>query len=190
MAYFLTELYKYRAISSSGGNVFLNVSEEIPECWYTSSKNMNFLYVSQSVCLLTSLPNLDKGISPVLDDISFWNFLESFLRCCYTSQIILIFMFVCQSFSCLTSFLKLGQNRDISCPTWDNFLKFFGDIPEMFVHFYQIITNFLYVCQSLSWITYLLKLGQYRDIACSGWDIFMKFFGDIHRMFIHYNQKI
>ena len=40
---------------------------------------LNFLYVCQSVCMLTSLPKLDKGISPFLDEISFWNYFETFL---------------------------------------------------------------------------------------------------------------
>ena len=64
----------------------------------------------------------------------------------------------------------------------------FWDIPELFVHFYQIITNFLCVCQSISWIPYLLKLGQYGDISCSRWDVFHKFLGDIPWMFLHYFQ--
>ena len=45
---------------------------------------LNIMFFCQSVCLLTSLPKLDKGISPVLDEISFWNFFETFLRCWYT----------------------------------------------------------------------------------------------------------
>ena len=87
------------------------------------------------------------------------------------------FLFVCQSVSWLTSLLKLYKYRDISCSWWVTFLKYFGDIPEMFVHYFKIIGNFLYVCQSISWLTYLLILGQYRDISCSGWDIFPKFLG-------------
>ena len=35
---------------------------------------LSFMYVCRSVCLLTSLPKIDKGISPVLDEISFRNF--------------------------------------------------------------------------------------------------------------------
>ena len=65
-----------------------------------------------------------------------------------------------------------------------------GDIPELFVHFYQIITYFLYVCQSVSGITHLLKLGQYRDISGSGWDNFLKLFGDIPGMFLDQFQLI
>ena len=68
---------------------------------------------------------------------------------------------------------------------WDIFLKPFGDIPGMFVHQLQIILYFLYVCQSISWLTSLLKLGYYRDISSSWWDIFLKSFGDIPGMFVH-----
>ena len=82
--------------------------------------------------------------------------------------------------------MKLGQYRDISCPGQDVFLKIIGGIPGMFLHYFQIITTFLYVCQSFSWLNYLLKLGQYRDISCSRWDIFQKFLGGISRIFLHY----
>ena len=40
---------------------------------------LNFLYVCQSVCLLTSSPKSEKGIYPDLDEISFWNFLKTLL---------------------------------------------------------------------------------------------------------------
>ena len=53
----------------------------------------------------------------------------------------------------------------------------------MFLHFFQIVTHFLYVCQSISWLTSLLKLDKYRDISCSWWDIFLKVFGDIPEVF-------
>ena len=91
-------------------------------------------------------------------------------------------MYVCQSVSWLTFLLKLDKYRDISSSGWDIFLKFFGGIPEMFLQFFKILTNFMYVCQSVSWLKYLLKLGQYRDISCSGWDffqIFCRYFWDI-----------
>ena len=35
----------------------------------------------------------------------------------------------------------------------------------MFVHLFQIILNFTYVCQSVSWLTSLLKLDKYKDIS-------------------------
>ena len=105
-------------------------------------------------------------------------------------QILLIFLYVCQSVSWLTSLLKLNKSRDISSSGWDIFLKFFGDIPGMLVHYFQIILNFLYVCQSVSWLTPLLKLDKYRDILSSGRDIFLKFSGDIPEMLVHYFQII
>ena len=55
----------------------------------------------------------------------------------------------------------------------------------MFVHLFQIILNFMYVCQSVSWLTSLLKLYKYRDISSSGRDIFLKFSGDIPGMLAH-----
>ena len=73
---------------------------------------------------------------------------------------------------------------------WDIFLKSFGDIPRMFVHYFQIIPKFLYVCLSVHWLTSLLKLDKYRDISCSWWHIFLKIFGHIPRMFVHYFQMI
>ena len=68
--------------------------------------------------------------------------------------------------------------------------EFFGHIPDMSLHFLQMITNFLYVCQSISWLTWLLKLGQYRDISSSQWGILLKCFGDISGMLVHYFQII
>ena len=50
-------------------------------------------------------------------------------------------------------------------------MNFFGDIPGMFVHLFQIILNFLYICQSVSWLTSLLKLDKYGDISSSEWDL-------------------
>ena len=74
-------------------------------------------------------------------------------------QIIPNFLYVCQSSSWLTSLLKLGSYRDISSSVGDISLKFFGGFPGMFVYQIQIILNFLYVCQSVSWLTFLLKFG-------------------------------
>ena len=94
-------------------------------------------------------------------------------------------MYVCQSVSWLTFLLKLDKYRDISSSVWDIFLKYFGGIPGMFVHLIQIILNFMYVCQSVSWLSFLLKLYKYGDISSSVWDIFLKFFGGILLMFVH-----
>ena len=91
-------------------------------------------------------------------------------------QIITYFLYVCQSIGWLTSIMKLGQYRDISYSGWDIFLKIFGHITGMFLHYFQINANFLYVCQSVSWLTSLQILNKYRHIICSDWDIFLNFF--------------
>ena len=123
---------------------------------------MIFLYVCQSGSWHTSLmKSKNLGISPALYQITLWIFdghMPGMLV--HLFQIILNFWHVCQSFSWLTSLLKLDKCRDISCSGWDIFLKFFWDIPWMFVHLFQIISNFLLVCQSFSLITSLLKLGN------------------------------
>ena len=103
-------------------------------------------------------------------------------------QIITNFFYVCQSISWLTSLPKLGQYRNISCSGWDIFLKLYRDIPRIFLHYFQISSYFWLVCQSVSWLTSVQKLGQYRDISCSGWYIFLKLFGDIPGMFVLHFQ--
>ena len=102
-------------------------------------------------------------------------------------QIILNFLYVCQSVSWLTSLLKLDKYRHISGPEWDIFLKIFGDIPGMLLHHFQIILNFLYVCQSVSWLTSLLKLTNV-GIYIKFWmrylsDIFWRHYGDCFTLF-------
>ena len=128
----------------------------------------NFLYVCQYVSWLAFLLKLDK-----YRDISCSGDIPEMFVIFF--QILKKFLYVCQSVSWLTSLLKLDKYRDISCSWWNIFLNFFGHIPEMFVHLFWILRNFLYVCQSISWLTCLLKYGQYRDIYCPGWDIFLKF---------------
>ena len=59
------------------------------------------------------------------------------------------------------------------------FSEIFGDISWMFLHYFLMFTYFLYICQFFSWLTSLLKLGQYRYISWSGGVIFLNFFGDI-----------
>ena len=150
------------------------------------------LYVCQSVSWLTSLLKLDKCrfISCSWWDIFMnffgdnpWMFLHNF-------PMIEKCLYVCQSVSWLTSLLKLDKCRDISCSGWDIFLNFFWDIPWMFLHHFPMIKKGLYVCQSVSWLTSLLKLDKYRGISSSGWNIFLNFFGDIPGMLLHHFQII
>ena len=105
-------------------------------------------------------------------------------------HIIRFYLFVCQSASWLTSLLKLGKYRDVSCPGWDIFFKYFGHLPGMFFTLFLKIKILLYVCLSVSWLTSLLKLGQYRDISASKRVILLIFFGDIPWMFLHYFKII
>ena len=74
------------------------------------------------------------------------------------------FFYVCQSVIWLTLLLKLDKYRDISSSVWDIFLKIFGGIPGMFLQLYQIILKFLYVCQSVIWLTSLMKLHKLRNL--------------------------
>ena len=123
-----------------------------------------------------------RCLSEIFRDIS-WMFVHHF-------QIITNFLSVCLSVSWLTYLLKLCQYRDISLPVWNIFLNFFVDIPWMFLHRFPIIKNCLYVCQTISWLTSLLKLDKCRDFSWSGRDIFLKFFWDIPRLLLHYFQII
>ena len=68
-------------------------------------------------------------------------------------------------------------------------MRFFGHIPWMLVYYLQIIPNLLYVCQSVSWLTFLQKIDKYRDISSSGSDVSLDFFGDIPEMLLHWFQR-
>ena len=129
-------------------------------------------------------------MSPVVGEISFWFVLDTFVRCLYTIFKYLHISCMCQSISWLTSLLKLDKCKDISSSKWDIFLKFFGDIPRIILDHLQVILSFLSVCQSISWLTLMLILEKYRDIPSSGWDNFLKSFGDIPWMFVHQFQLI
>ena len=65
---------------------FWNLLETFLGCFYTSSKWfwISCMSVSLLVGLLSYWNLTNIGISPVLDDISFWIFLEAFLGCLYT----------------------------------------------------------------------------------------------------------
>ena len=93
-----------------------------------------------------------------------------------------VFISVCQ----LAYFLNESRKIQRYLLFWMRYLPdVFTVNPGMFLHDLQIITNFLFVCQSFSWLTSLMKLGQYRDISCPGQDIFLKMFAAIPGMFVH-----
>ena len=56
------------------------------------------------------------------------------------------------------------------------FQKEFWDTPGMFAHYYKIILNFLYVCQSVSLLLPYWNIDKYGDISIIGGGIFLKFF--------------
>ena len=185
----LLKLDKCRDISGSGWDIFLKFFGDIPGMFlHYFHINVNCLYVCQPVSWLTFLQILGKyrDISCSWWDV-FLKFLGDILGLfVHFFQIITDFLYVCQSIGWLTSIMKLGQYRDISYSGWDSILKNFGDIPGMFLHYFHRNANFLYVCQSVSWLTSLLKLDKYRAIYWSGWDIFFNFFWDISWIFIQY----
>ena len=99
------------------------------------SNSFRFL-VCLSVC---SLPHFLTEIrlsviSPVLDELSFWNFLEIYLGC--LTLVANNFRFLlCLSVCSLPRFLTdIMLTVDISSSGWASFLKFSGDIPGISVH--------------------------------------------------------
>ena len=72
-----------------------------------------------------------------------------------------IFKFlVCLSVCALPYFLtEIQLTLDISSSEWAIFLKFSGDILGVFIHWFQIISDFLYVYQSVHYLSSLLKIG-------------------------------
>ena len=98
------------------------------------------------------------------------------------------FLYVCQSFSWLTSLLKFGHFRAISCSGW--YIVFLIFLETFLGCLYTISKywKFLYVCQSVIWLNFLLKLDKYRGISWSVWYISLKFFEDISGIFVQYLQ--
>ena len=108
--------------------------------------------VSLLVGLLPYWYYTNIAISPLLKEISFWNFLETFLRCWYTNS--KWFWNFCMSLSLLFGLLAYWNytNVDNSSSGWDIFLKFLGDILGTLIQYFQIILNFFYVCRSVRWL--------------------------------------
>ena len=98
--------------------------------------------------------------------LTFWIRYLSEIFCRHSWDVLTIFpntfnfLYVSQYVCWLTFSLKLGQYRYISCTGWDIFLKIFGRFPGINLQLFQIILNFVYVCQSISWLTFLLKLDK------------------------------
>ena len=62
--------------------------------------------------------------------------------------------------------MEIAEFPGFVCVVCNIFLIFF-DTPGMLVHEFQVIQNFLYVCQSVSCLTPLLTLYKYGDISSS-----------------------
>ena len=97
---------------------------------------------------------------------------------------------VCRSVCLFAYLLTKIRQGDISNSGWDIFLEFFGDIPKMLVHWFKIVLIFLYVCQSGSWHSSLMKSNKFMDIFSSGWDAFLNFHGHIPGILVHLFQII
>ena len=66
---------------------------------------------------------------------------------------------VCLSVCPLPHFLTESRlYLDISGCRWAIFFNFFGDIPWIFLHYFQNIMYFLYVCQSVLSLLYLFQM--------------------------------
>ena len=143
---------------------------------------MNSLYVCLVVSWLTSLQK--SGLQGYL---LFWMRCFSYFFVHISGMLvhqfkILVSLFVCQLAYFITEnrlikvylqFWMIYLSENFWRLSWNKFLmsyltEFLGHLPGMFVQQIKIIPNFLYVCQSVSWLTSLLKLGYYGDISSSG----------------------
>ena len=75
--------------------------------------------------------------------------IRHFCNVCKIDESFLNPLYVCKLVSWLTSLLISDKYRDISSSGWDIFLKSLGGIPGMFVHYFQIITNFLSISKNV-----------------------------------------
>ena len=160
IAFLLIKIRLTMDIFSSGWAIFLKFTGDIPGMFLHLFKMIwDFLYVCQSLHGLTSLLKLMYQ----------W-YLQFWMR--YLPQIFwrhpgdvctLVpnnFRFlVCLSVCSLPKFLtEIWLSSDIFSSGWDIFAKFSGDISGIFVHYFKVISDFLYVCWSVHCLTSLLKL--------------------------------
>ena len=135
--------------------------------------------VSLLVGLLPYWILVNIGTSSLREDISLWNFQVIFPGCSYTSSewdILLNFLeaflgclYTCSKWfwnSCMSVSLLVGllpywnyTNIGISPVLDDIFFWIVFNIPRMFVHLFQMILNFMHVCQSF-WNFLETFLGQ------------------------------
>ena len=87
---------------------------------------------------------------------------------------------VCLSVCLFAYFLTKIRQRHISGSGWDIFLKFFGDIPEMLVHWFQIVLIYRFFGWENIWTNWIWKfslfLGQFGYSFTYFWLMILGFF--------------
>ena len=122
------------------------------------------MFVSLFVGLLSYWNWTNIGISPVLEETFFWNFLETFPGCWHTnSKWIWI---LCLSVSLLFGLLLYWNhtNIDNSSSGWYILLIFLGDTLGTLIHYFQIILIF---CMSVSLLFGSLSYWNHINIEIS-----------------------
>ena len=116
--------------------------------------------------------------------------MDTFLGCWYTISNKSEFL-VCLSVCLFAYFHTEITQMQGYLQFWMRYLSgIFWDLPEVLVHCIQKNQISFYVCQSGSWHTSLMKSDKFRDIASSGWDIFLNLYGHIPGMLVHLFQII
>ena len=130
-----------------------------------------FLYVSQFLFWLASLLKWNQhiAISSASSEI-FITVLEAFSGCVFANWI--YHVIVCLSVRLLSYFLTKIRPTYWHLNIW---MRYFGHLPEMFVHQVQINSYFFCFYQSDHWLSYIMKLGQDSDNSTSECNIFLKF---------------
>ena len=117
------------------------------------------MFFSLLVCLLPYWNLTLVGISPVLDEISFWNFLEIFVGCYYTRS--KNFQISCMFFSLLVGLLpycnltNIGISNVLDEIYFWNFLKHSLDIGSLVFTLlgWAYILTFEFLCAGLNFET-------------------------------------
>ena len=127
----LLKLDKYRHISGPEWDIFLKKIWDIPGMLLHHFQIIliSCMYLSLLVGLLPYWNHTKVGLSPVLYEISFWNFLEAFLGCFYTCS--KWFWISCMSVNLLVGLLpywnytNIGISPYLEDITFSNFLETF-----------------------------------------------------------------
>ena len=142
------------------------------ECFHTRSKKfwISFMSVSLFVSLLPYWNYVNMGIYPVLDEISFWIFLETFLG--YFWTVSKLFWISCMSVTLSVGLLpQWNYYRDISSSGWDIILIFL----ETFSRYLWTISKLIWIsCRS---VTQSLISSNWLFLGVNFWDLWSCFSG-------------